>query len=447
MKKSLLCLFSVLMAFCLSGCSIGVNVDNMLTPPKLSVEQEQIYRALEDTTGSAISLKYPKSGSYLSSFIVSDIDDDGMNEAIVFYEKTGVANAGSGLRINVLDSIDGVWKSVCDRSAEGSEIEKVIISRLGDNDRMNVIVGYSTANQSEKFVSVYSYEDGYLDLTFSENYAYFDVGDTRSSEHPDLILLAPASGTPASDTQQQAFAAVYQLDAEGKYHEYLCRFKDSYTDFSQLIYGVLPNGDAAFYVDAATGTATGAAGLQTEILSFNGNKLVNLLEETGKSAKDTVRRAGLYSRDVDYDGIPEIPVQSVFTGYEDMAESEQVMQTDWLMMQHDLLYAEHKSYYNANDGYIFMLPKAWQGKVTVVKDAVEAELQICLYDGAWGEEMPVLLRIYISEDETDTDAHLAAGYHLLHTKGTAAYLVKHEPVEGMEVSLSDLILCFRFPNG
>ncbi len=442
--RSLCC---VLLALLLSGCSIGVNVDDMLTPPKLSLEQEQIYRALEDTTGSAISLKYPKSGSYLSSFIISDIDGDGMNEAIVFYEKTGVANAGSGLRINVLDSIDGVWKSVCDRSAEGSEIEKVIISRLGDNDRTNVIVGYSTANQSEKFVSVYSYEDGFLDLTFSKNYAYFDVGDTRTLSNPDLILLSPASGTPASDTQQAAFAAVYQLDAEGKYHEYLCSFKDSYTDFSQLIYGVLPNGDAAFYVDAATGTASGAAGLQTEILSFDGSKLVNLLENTGKSAKDTVRRAGLYSRDVDHDGIPEIPVQSVFTGYEDKSEAEQLLQTDWLMMQHDLLYPEHKSYYNANDGYVFMLPAAWQGKVTIVHDAAEAELQLCRYDGTWNEEMPVLLRIYISEDETDTDAHLAAGYHLLHTKGTAAYLIKPESVPDMEVPLADLILCFRFLNG
>ena len=100
MKKQFFSLCSVLLAFFLSGCSIGVNVDNMLTPPKLSGQQEQIYQALKDTTGSAISLKYPKSGSYLSAFIVSDIDGDGLDEAIVFYEKNGVANAGSGLRIN-----------------------------------------------------------------------------------------------------------------------------------------------------------------------------------------------------------------------------------------------------------------------------------------------------------------------------------------------------------
>ena len=438
-KKSLYCLFLIVLSCVLSGCSIGVNVDNMLTPPKLSGEQEQIYQALKDTTGSAISLKYPKSGSYLSAFIVRDIDGDGLNEAIVFYEKTGVTNTGMGLRINVLDSIDGVWKSVCDRSAEGSEIEKVTISRLGENARMNLIVGYSTANQSEKFVSVYSYEDGYLDLTFLENYALFDVGMTRESENPDLVLLKPAS-----TADQQASAAVYQLDAEGKYHEYQCPFKDSYTDYSQLIYGTMSDGSIALYVDAATGTATGAAGLQTEILSFDGERLVNLLESVGRSSKDTVRRAGLYSRDIDADGSPEIPVQRVFTGYEERAEAEQILRTDWLMMKRGLLYAEHSSYYSAGNGYMFMLPDKWQGKVTVVNDAVSGELQLCLYTGDWSAEMPVLLRIYISEDEADTNEHLAAGFHLMHTKGTAEYLVKAEEIEDMEITTAELVMCFKF---
>ncbi len=438
-RKKLLCLCCALLAFFLPGCSIGVNVDNMLTPPKLSEAQEQIYQALKDTTGSAISLKYPKSGSYLSSFIVTDIDGDGLDEAIVFYEKTGVANAGSGLRINVLDSIDGVWRSVCDRSAEGTEIEKVVISRLGSNDRMNLIVGCSTANQSEKFVSVYSYEDGYLDLTFLERYSLFDVGMTSESEHPDLVLL-----TPASTAEQQASAAVYQLDAEGKYHEYRCGFKDSYTDFSQLIYGSQSDGSVTLYVDAATGTATGAAGLQTEILSFDGERLVNCLEQIGRSSKDTVRRAGLYCRDIDADGMPEIPVQKVFTGYEERTEAEQIQRTDWLMLKQDLLYAEHSSYYNTGSGYLFMLPDAWQGKVTVVNDAFTGELQFCLYTGDWNAELPPVLRIYISEDEADTNEHLAAGFHLVHTKGTAEYLVKAEDVEGMEISVAELVMCFKF---
>jgi hypothetical protein len=407
----------------------------MLTPPKLSSEQEQIYQALTDTTGSGISLKNPKSGSYLSAFIVADIDGDGADEAIVFYRKNGVSSTDSGLRINVLDCIDGQWLSICDRSADGSEIEKVVISPLGSNDRINVIVGYSTANQSDKYVSVYSYEDSYLEQTFSHSYALFDVAVSGDMEHPDLIVLDDA-GTAS----EQAYAAVYRLAEDGAYHEYKYLFSDSYTDYTQLLYGFLPDGRVAFYVDAATGTSN----IQTEILTLEDAQLVNLLERCGRKAGETVRRAGLACTDIDGDGIPEIPVQSVFQGYEEAVESEQVIQTRWLTMQEPLLYTDHESYYSASDGYVFMLPERWEDQVTVVNDTVQNEVQICTYNGSLTEDNPVLMRIYIAYDEEDLNEHLAAGFSLFHTKGTASYLVKAEPDEALSLTIGELLLCFKF---
>jgi len=56
----------------------------------------------------------------------------------------------------------------------------------------------------------------------------------------------------------------------------------------------------------------------------------------------------------------------------------------------------------------------------------------------------VMLRIYISEDEADTNEHLAAGFHLVHTKGTAEYLVKGEDVEDLGISVAQLVMCFKF---
>ncbi|MBQ7013108.1 MAG: hypothetical protein IJN11_04230 [Oscillospiraceae bacterium] len=421
------------LALCLQcGCSAGISVDNLLTPPKLSSEQEQIYQALRDTTGSAISLKYPKSGTYLSAFIIADLDDDEGDEAIVFYEKTGMPAADSGLRINVLDCIDEEWLSVCDRSAEGTEIEKVMITRLGDHDRINVVVGCSSANQSDKYVSVYEYTDNYLDLNFSQSCVKFDVGSPDGKTN-DLILLGSANAAG------RAFAAVYQLDADGVYHEYKYRFDDAYTDYSQMIYGQLRDGRTVLYVDAVSGTSE----LRTEILCLE-DRFVNLLAECGKTPADTLRRAGLVSRDIDHDGVPEIPVQTVFPGYEEAAESEQMRMTKWMMLEQDRMFTEHYSYYSINDGYLLVLPDAWVDKVTVMREPLTGELLVCEYNGRLDVDMPVLLRLYISYDEADTEEHLAAGYDLYHTKGTAAYLVKAEPSETLPVSAGDLLMAFRF---
>ncbi len=434
MNRILRCAALLLAMLCLCGCSAGINVDTILTPPRLSAEQEQIYQALKDAAGSGISLKYPKSGSYLSAFIIANIDADAENEAIVFYEKSGATALNSGLRINVLDCIDGKWLSVCDRSAEGSEIEKVIISPLGENSRVNIIVGYSTANQSEKYVSIYSYADSYLDLTFSRSYALFDISTPAETNNPDLLLLGAATAA------EQAFAAVYRLDSAGLYHEYKYRFNDSYTDYSQLIYSPLPSGDGLLYVDAASGTGE----LRTEILCMQREQLINQLERCGRSVAETARRTGLSSIDIDADGIPEIPVQSVFLGYEDAAESEQILETRWLMMEDDRLFTEHHSYYNVTDGYAFMLPREWVGRVTIVKDPVLNEMTICPFDGVWDEDMPVLLHFGIVYDEAEVKARLADGYLLLHTKGNARYMMKAETEHPLSAPIGDLLLAFRF---
>ena len=169
------------MTAALTGCTFGSSIDNLMTPPTLSTEHEQIYKALTDAAGTAISLKYPKSGKYLSAFIVEDIDGDGGNEAVVFYEKTSLAAPENTLRINILDQNGGKWRSVCDTPAEGAEIEKVLISKLGTNDRINLIIGSSLINRSEKNVAIYSYDsqNGTIEKTFSEACSFIAVSYTH----------------------------------------------------------------------------------------------------------------------------------------------------------------------------------------------------------------------------------------------------------------------------
>ena len=104
-KSVILFLLEILTTLFLGGCGFSAGIDTMMKPPKLNVEQEQIYSALTERIGSKVSLKYPKSGDYLSAFIISDIDEEPTNEAIVFYERNGITADEISLRINILDKI------------------------------------------------------------------------------------------------------------------------------------------------------------------------------------------------------------------------------------------------------------------------------------------------------------------------------------------------------
>ena len=65
------------MVMFLSGCNVWTGgVDTLLSPPKLSKQQQEIYQALTNSIDTKISLKYPKSGDYLSAFIVANFDDE-----------------------------------------------------------------------------------------------------------------------------------------------------------------------------------------------------------------------------------------------------------------------------------------------------------------------------------------------------------------------------------
>ncbi len=405
-------LAAALMPTALAGCSFGTSIDNLMTPPKLSVEQEQIYKALTNATGTSISLKYPKSGKYLSAFIVEDIDGDGGNEAVVFYEKTSLAAPENTLRINILDQSDGKWRSVCDTPAEGAEIEKVIISKLGSNDRTNLIIGSSLINRSEKNVAIYNYDSkaGTIEKTFSEACSFIDVTDLDDDGETEFLLLAgSATGSPA-------VAESYKLDSEGKYHVYSCELSGSFTEFDSLIYGKIGGDRKGLYIDAVSG----AGSIQTDIMYMDSTGL-NKVFAVPKDSLATVRPAGCSSQDIDADGIPEIPVQTISPGYEELPESEQMKITQWDFVNRDnRLEKKYSSYYSVEDGYIFVFPEKWDNKVTVRRDAVNDEIVFCAYsDGEIGRE---LLRIYCAEDSASREDRISSGYMLMGTKGDSAYL-------------------------
>ena len=167
-------------ALFLCSCSFGASIDTLLVPPSLGMEQEQIYNALQNAVGKDIKLQYPKTGDYLSAFILSDLDGDNENEALVFYTKMGLSAAENGLRINVLDQDNDTWRSVCDIPAEGAEIERVIISPIGAYADAQIVIGYSIVDQSDKGLVVYDYENGGLIKNFTAIYTILMVTVCRN---------------------------------------------------------------------------------------------------------------------------------------------------------------------------------------------------------------------------------------------------------------------------
>lgn len=439
MNKYAKILSAVILTPLLTGCTFGASIDTLMAPPKLSIEQEQIYNALTDAAGESVSLKYPKSGKYLSAFIVEDIDGDGGNEAVVFYEKNSLAAPENTLRINILDRNDnGKWRSVYDTPADGSEIEQVMISRLGENQRVNLIIGSSLINRSEKTAAVYSYSDGKLERTFSESYSFIDVTDLDNDGENEFLLLKGSTGDSA------AAAEAYKLDSNGQYHKYSAELSGGFTEFDSVSYGSLRSGETGLYIDAVSGTGY----IQTDIVYMDGSGLKKVFSAAEESYA-TQRPSGCRSYDIDDDGELEIPVQVIAPGYAGAPEGEKLWLTNWTAVnelgKRELKYT---SYYSVGDGYLFIFPEKWRDKVTVQRDAINDEIVVCAYkDDEIGRE---LLRIYCAGDAASREDRISTGYMMLRTKGDSAYLGNipqyTDSEDGLSITEAEAAIGFRFMN-
>ena len=407
----------------LTGCSFSASIDTLIMPPKLSRQQEHIYNALEKYAGNNISLKYPKSGDYLSAFIIADIDGDDDEEAIVFYEKNSVSSEDTSLRMNILDCIDSQWKSVYDHATNGNEVDKVVITPLGDSGRINIIVGYSLINQSEKVVSIYHYDEGILETTFENNYySLFDTTDLNDDGSKELLIALGESPSREAEVQ------VYHLSENGEYLKSDIELVgEGYTDYQKVSYGTLESGRKGIYLDAVIGVGT----IATIVFTVDENNMLNRVYTPDIEKGETVRPLAYTCSDIDEDGVIEIPVPEVFPGYA-AEDSEPLNLTKWCELRNEKIAVKFFGYRSVTNAYSFVFPDNWLGNVTAYTNTERNCLYICEYTGrAPQDEKPLMLIKTVSRADSEQIEQLSGdGYEILQSRGDKVFMIyiddKHE---------------------
>ena len=206
MKKTRLAAL-VLTGALLTGCGIGSSVDTLLLPPMLSDEQEAIYTALTASAGSNISLVYPRGGAYRSAFVFYDLDMDGADEAVVFYDDTD--DSENSVRVNILHRENNGWRSVYDHAGAGSYIEQVFFADLGGTGRVRMAIGYGYMTPTEKTLKIYSLGDGVLNTEYTETYYKTMNMDMDGDGTPELYCGAGLNG---QHMYSYADGKIYALD-------------------------------------------------------------------------------------------------------------------------------------------------------------------------------------------------------------------------------------------
>ena len=319
-------LLCTLLCLCLAGCSMPgeqVQVEELLRAPKLSGDYGDVQTALNDWLGESAQLKYPMQGDLLSPFLIHDLDGDGQQDAAVLYTTAQSSNVCVAI---LQKGRDGMWQVRQNAEGLADTVDSVGLAQLQPGDASQLVVGYVAA-QGDHYLAVYSYTDGELSTILEQQYEQYLVENITGGSSQDLILMSTLE-----DGGMQI--ELLTVDKEGSFQQVAVMglSADRFSGCASVAAGVGADGRHYLVLDGWTG--------------ISGNNLASVLlcyDETSQQMVPATRISSqrlynaslrnvptLVSRDLDGDGIVEIPTQPDEAGLLNMSQSRRMDFIVWM---------------------------------------------------------------------------------------------------------------------
>ena len=344
-------------ALLLSGCSAvtGSDVESLLRAPQASGETSAVQKALNSALGVTATLKYPASGDFLSPFLFGDWDGDGQDEAAVLY--TLDASAGNVYLAILEPTEENGWRVT--QTAEGlsSEVESVNTAHLRDENSLQILVGYASA-QGDRYMVVYLYTEDGLQIIIKQAYTEMILANLTGGEGTqDLVLALPA--------EQEGSGLNLQLltNTEDGFRSAQTLAIGDYSGCAALHAGIGADDGNYLVVDGWTG-ASGTSLASSIVVYDPETRFLQTYRPAGVAnlTKATLRYdAALVSTDLDGNGTIEIP-----TMIDDGGEIET---------------GSHFGVYDSEYSFFLELPESMHGSVLLRTNRDGSGWMVCNREG------------------------------------------------------------------
>lgn len=395
--RRVLAVFAVLLLLFLVGCdSVELN-EELLSPPRPQGELYEVQQALYKTAPAGMKLRYPQKGQYRSAVTSFDIDGDGKNEAIAFFE-TENENV-SKMHLSVIYKTEDGWVATKDLSVMASGVERLSFEDLDGDGRQEIIVGWSVYSGVDKQLAVYSFSGETLSHLMLEKYTEYITCDLNTDQKKEIFLINQQTAEKKADAHLYGMQNGEMTEISG------CRSDGGVTGYLQIKEEKLLGGRAAILIDASRGSS-----IITEVFFLENGALLNPLFDSASGKTLITERQGIEATDINGDGITDIPVTEIMPGYESAEESGRIYITRWCSFDGKQLNITTSAVMNYQDGYYFTLPKNLDGKITVVKNLETRLRTVFLYDKNAKMQTDELFRIQVLSPAEYTPEKVSQGW-------------------------------------
>lgn len=352
----------------LTGCSTsGINDAELMRPPKSTGEKAAIQEIIENNAGGDYALKYPQLGDYRSAIITEDLNYDGTEEAIAFYRS---ANESSSVNILFIKEINNELKVIGTFKNNNSDVDRVYIDDIDADGLKEVIVGWSSFISGANQVTYYKLSAEKVDEhVIKDTYSDMVLCDITNDNTKDLILLSTVT-----EDKKSATAKLYSAKTERKFKfADMVDMNSKVTKYEKVQAGKACENINGIFVDSSTANN---GEILTEVIYFDksSGQLKNPLNEVFDDdiVNRTTRKTSANCRDIDNDGIIEVPAaKNIISSYKE--ENKTLCPyTLWQKIKPDGLFSNVcVSVTNYSDGYYFILPSGWNDSTLAVSNTID----------------------------------------------------------------------------
>lgn len=381
MKKISSILLILVICLSFSSCEYNLSsIEGLMRPPKLSGESSLLQKAFEQSfaDSNGIVMKTPLSGQYRSSYLFFDLENDGEQEAIVFYSNPIVDSFACA---SVFKKTNGEWKNISKIKGKNEEIYEVNFADINGDNVTEIIISWTgiaddNVNSSdfgtsnERIMSAYCCDGVTTTLLKTESYTKLYINDLNDDGCNEIAIfkINLLDNDKRTTVRFMGFESDYSL----KFDETvtITGFLEIYNICTDFI-NVDNEKHTRIFIDGAISEI----GVVTEIIDVD-QKSFNIslpfYEQNKSQTPVTLRASRTFCCDIDNDGIIEIPTIEVLPYgmrvSEDKTKNSELNLTVWSEFNENKLSVDFKCLLNSSFGYMFIIPDYMINSLSAIYD-------------------------------------------------------------------------------
>ncbi|MED5018078.1 hypothetical protein P9847_12270 [Paenibacillus chibensis] len=358
----------------LSGCSFISDPVLMMRTPQLSAEKESLRSIVMAQLPEDANLIRSNEEDDTNIIHFVDLDNDGVSEAVVFYE---TPDQIIGIHGMIFKKVKDTWVKQITFDGAGKVLESLYFKDMTNDGKVDIVAGFSIGNEEiDNEVFIYSYNGKSLDRVLERPYTNYVISDMNKDHINDLTIVNLKRG-------ESNYITTFQYE-DGSFMELdRLEMKPYIYDYYNIVAGKVyvdkeGNSIEGIVLDAMLSNVGEAS--FTSVIIMEDGKLKSVLPDQ----QQTYRNYRVYSEDVNKDGIIEIPLLNPPIGWSFFKNQDEIpyfysyYQWDGKSGLKFVIEKYHDLKYDFDFGFF---PPQWHNKITVdTKSQVNKYLRFVMID-------------------------------------------------------------------